>query len=78
MMRMRLIYEEAEGMRALTPPRGACDGGRAGVVSGLGVAGEVGDLMTFVSPAMARGAVPWWGEYSASGSVFVEEPKEWV
>ena len=39
------------------------------------LAGEVGDLVTSVNPAMARGAMPWWGERTGIGSFFGEEPQ---
>ena len=42
------------------------------------LAGEVGDLVTSVNPAMARGAMPWWGEQMDIGGVFVEEPQETI
>ena len=42
------------------------------------LAGEVVDLVTSVNPAMARGAMPWWGEQMDIGGVFVEEPQETI
>ena len=32
--------------------------------------------MTSVNPAMARGAMPWWGERKGREGIFGEEPQE--
>ena len=39
------------------------------------LAGEVVDLVTSVNPAMARGAMPWWGQRTGREGVFGEEPQ---
>ena len=37
---------------------------------------EVGDLLTSVNPAMARGAMAWWGGQSGREDLFGEVPQE--